>query len=170
MWPRLVEEKTQEPTQIGLEELKSLTGKVLVITECTKEKKGYDQAVRAKAEDMYQGKLFKAVKEFVKAKRFDYVIISAKYGLLKPDQLIEGYEKTLRSREDVENIREKVEKELKVILPAYDRILVIAGSRYRDALRNLWDDRFHMIRSRGYGDLCSILKRSLRRSLLEYVG
>jgi len=169
LWPGLVEEKALEPTQIGPQELKNLTGKVLVITECTKAKIGYDDSIKAKAKDMYKGQLFKTVRKYAEGKGFDYIIISAKYGLVCPDQEIEGYEKVLRTKADVEAIRDGVEQKLKSILPSYDKILVIAGSKYREVLRNLWDDRFITVKSRGYGDLCSILQQSQKRSLLEYV-
>jgi len=168
LWPKLSQEEYTEPPQIGPEQLRDLTGRVLVITECTKAKKGYDPKIRAKAEDMYQGQLFKAVKNFVNTRGFDYVIVSAKYGLLRPDETIEGYEKVLKSKEDVEAIREQVESRLKPILGSYDKILVIAGSRYRQALRDLWDDRFLTIKSKGYGDLCRILNLSLVRSISGY--
>jgi len=32
----------------------------------------------------------------------------------------------------------------------------------------LWDDRFVTVKSRGYGDLCSIVMKSFDKSLLEY--
>ena len=167
LWPKFAEREPVELTRIGKEELQDLTGKVLVITECTKAKKGYTSEVSARAEDMYQGKIFEAAKDFANTKKFDYVIISAKYGLLKPDDVIEGYEKVLQSKEDVEAIRGNVEKELKTMLSSYDKILVVGGPRYREVLRDLWDDRFMTIKGRGYGDICRILKRSLVRSISE---
>jgi len=168
LWPSLVEQEPPEPTQIGHEELKKLTGNVLVITECTKEKIGYNESIAAKAKEMYQGQLFKTVRKYAESKGFDYFIVSAKYGLLCPDQEIKGYEKVLRTKADVEAIREAVEQRLKSVLPSYHKILVIAGSKYREVLRNLWDHRFITVKSRGYGDLCSIITKSLNKSLMDY--
>ena len=170
LWPKFSEEEYNEGLQMAPEELQNLAGRVLVVTECTKDKKGYDSKTRTKAEDMYQGQLFRAVKNFVRARKFDYLIISAKYGLLRPDEVIEGYEKVLKSKEDVEAIRGQVESKLKPILDSYDRILVIAGARYRQVLRNIWDDRFLTIKSRGYGDLCRILKLSLVKPISDYTN
>ena len=45
---------------------------------------------------------------------------------------------------------------MKPILPAYDRVLVVAGPRYGDILSYLWDDRFLAVESRGYADRCSM--------------
>jgi len=145
--------------------------RVLVITGCTKEKLGYDSSVRAPAKQMYQGRLFKTVKRYCEAKGFDYVIISAKYGLLHPDEIIEGYEKTLKTKEDVESIRVKVEEKLRPILRNYDKIVIIAGDLYRQVLKNLWDDRFITIKSKGYADLCNIIRKATLRekSLLDFL-
>jgi len=145
--------------------------KVLVITECTKEKLGYDSSTKAPAKKMYQGRLFKTVKEYSEAMGFDYVIISAKYGLIFPDDIIEGYEKALQTKEDVENIQLLVEDRLKPILENYDKIVVIAGEKYRRVLQTLWDDRFVAVRSKGYGDLCSIVENAIPKTkpLIEYM-
>jgi hypothetical protein len=145
--------------------------KVLIITECSKEKIGYTSSVKAPAKIMYQGRLFKTVKEYAEAMGFDYVIISAKYGLVFPDEIIEGYEKVLQTIEDVEKIRPIVEERLRPILDGYEKILVIAGEKYRETLRNLWDERFIIVKSRGYGDLCRIIRKALpkERSLLEFM-
>jgi hypothetical protein len=120
---------------------------------------------------MYQGRLFKAVKEYAETMGFDYVIISAKYGLIFPDKIIEGYEKVLQTKEDVEKIRPIVEEKLRPILNNYEKILVIAGEKYRETLRNLWDERFITVKGKGYGDLCRIVRKAFpkEKSLLEFV-
>ena len=134
--------------------------RALVVTSCTKEKMGYDKNTKAIAEDMYKGKLFKAVKDFCKAKQFDYVIISAKYGLLFPEEHIEGYEKMLKTKKDIEEIRPEVEACLKTILDKYDKIILMMGSKYIRVLERVIDDRFFHVRSRGYGDLCSKIRKA----------
>jgi hypothetical protein len=144
--------------------------KVLIITGCTKEKLGYTNSIKAAAKKMYQGRLFRTVKEYAETMKLDYVIVSAKYGLIFPDDVIEGYEKFLQTKEDVERIRPLVEKRLKPILKNYEKILVIAGEKYREVLRNLWDERFITVKSKGYGNLCSIIKKVIpnEKSLLEF--
>jgi len=144
--------------------------KVLVITGCTKEKLRYDNLTKLPAKKMYQGRLFKTVKEFSDAMGYDYVIISAKYGLVFPNDIIKGYEKVLQTKEDIKNIQSLVEEKLKPILGNYDKILVIAGEKYRKVLQYLWDERFIIVRSKGYADLCSIVERATppKATLLTY--
>jgi len=137
---------------------------VLVITSCTKEKIGYDKNTKARAKDMYRGRLFKAVKDFCATKKFDYVIISAKYGLLFPEEVIEGYEKMLRTKEDIEEIRPKVEARLKKILDKYDKIILVMGSKYIQVLEKIIDDRFFHVRSKGYGDLTGKIGKAAKAS------
>ncbi|MEM5867738.1 MAG: tRNA-guanine transglycosylase DpdA [Candidatus Aenigmatarchaeota archaeon] len=143
--------------------------RVLVITSCTKEKLGYTSKVKAPAKNMYRGLLFKLVKEFCEANNFDYVIISAKYGLLFPDEEIEGYEKVLKTRKDVDVIRPVVEERLKKILDKYEKVVVIAGTNYLKTLENVLDDRFYQVKGRGYGDICSKVKKALDTVLTKKI-
>ncbi|MEM2673748.1 MAG: tRNA-guanine transglycosylase DpdA [Candidatus Bathyarchaeia archaeon] len=168
LWPKFVNKEGKEENILTT--LKK-GEKVLVITECTKEKLGYDSSVRAPARQMYQGRLFKAVRKYCETMGFDYVIISAKYGLLHPDEVIEGYEMVLKTKEDVERIRPQVEEKLHPILKNYDKIVVIAGKQYREVLKNLWDERFIAVKSRGYGDLCNIVSKATAQeiTLLNFI-
>jgi hypothetical protein len=143
--------------------------RVLVITSCTKEKLGYSSKVKAPAKDMYLGPLFRKVKEFCEINNFDYVIISAKYGLLFPDEVIEGYEKVLKNKKDIEAIRPLVEEKLRKILNNYDRIVVIAGENYIKTLENLIDDRFYQVKGKGYGDLYSKVKSAVEILLTKKI-
>jgi len=144
--------------------------KVLVITGCTKEKLGYDASVKAPAKQMYQGRLFKTVRKYCESMGFDYVIISAKYGLIHPDETIEGYEKVLRTKDDVKRIQPLVEEKLRPLLNNYDKIVVIAGKQYREVLENLWNEKFVAIKGKGYGDLCSIVSKAIPKgkTLLDF--
>ena len=138
--------------------LRSLDGRVLVLTSCSKLK---SEAKVAPAKDLYKGRLFELTKRYCDMKGFPYYIISAKYALVRPDEVIETYDKVLRKEEDVKIIRPVLERELRSILPKYDKILVVAGGHYISALRNLIDSRFIFVRSKGYGHLCSIIAGSL---------
>lgn len=167
LWSLYMEKKEERPVT----ELSSLSkgDKVLVITGCTKEKLAYNDSLRAPAKKMYQGRLFKAMRNYCEALGFDYVIISAKYGLIFPEDPIKGYEKALQTKEDIKKIQPLVEEKLKTILESYEKIVVIAGEKYREVLRNLWDERFMAVKSKGYGDLCNIVRSATPggKSLLE---
>lgn len=169
LWLLFIEKKEEEPET----ELSSLSRseKVLVITGCTKEKLAYNDSLQAPARKMYQGRLFKNVRNYCENMGFDYVIISAKYGLLFPRDAIKGYEKALQTKEDIGKIQPLVEEKLKPILKNYEKIVVIAGEKYREVLHNLWDERFMTIKSKGYADLCNIVRRATPegKSILEFV-
>lgn len=146
MSPRYVEE-------IPIDELKNKL--VLVIAACSQTKIGSTSKVKAKAKDMYKGRLFKLTRKLSEQHGWKYVIISAKYGLLSPEDEIKGYEKFLKTKRDIEEIKPKVIPKLQKIISSYDRILVIAGENYREVMKEVSDDRFVFIKSKGYGDLCS---------------
>jgi len=168
LWHKFIKKKENEK---GTDLLNLKKGqKVLVITGCTKEKLGYDASAKAPAKRMYQGRLFKTVRKYCETMKFDYVIISAKYGLIHPDKTIGGYEKVLRRKEDIKRIQPLVEETLRLLLKNYDKVVVIAGKQYREVLQNLWDERFVAIKSRGYGDLCSIVSKAIpkEKTLLDF--
>ncbi|MDG6219782.1 MAG: hypothetical protein QCI00_10170, partial [Candidatus Thermoplasmatota archaeon] len=135
--------------------------RTLVITACTKKKLDIDPLRTVPAKDLYQGTMFKRVQAYCKGKGYDYVIISARFGLLLPDDEVWLYEKFLKTKQDVEEIRPRVENKLADILPEYDRVLVIAGKNYREVLRNVIDDRFVFVKSKGIGDLISIVSKAI---------
>jgi len=169
LWHKFIN-KNESQKETELSKLEK-SQKVLVITGCTKEKLGYNAFIKVPAKQMYQGRLFKTVRKYCEIMRFDYAIISAKYGLIHPEETIEGYEKVLRTKEDIERIRPAVEERLRPLLKNYEKIVVVAGKQYREVLKNLWDERFVAIKSRGYGDLCSIVNKAIpqRKTLHDFI-
>lgn len=82
----------------------------VVFIACSKTKKGY----RCPAKELYQGQLFKKAFAF-SSRHFSHIyILSAKYGILHPDQVIEPYEKTLLSMKpsEVKAWYQMVEKQM----------------------------------------------------------
>lgn len=169
LWSEFMNRR-EKKTESELSSLKK-GDKVLVVTECSKQKISYKGSVEATAKEMYQGRLFKRTRRYCHAMEFDYVIISAKYGLLLPDDIIGGYEKVLSTEEDIAVIRPIVERKLGGLIRKYDKVVVIAGEKYRKTLHNLWDSRFITIRSKGYGDLCNIIEKAMppEATLLKYI-
>ena len=70
---------------------------ILILTSCSAKKKKTPE--RMKAIDLYNGDLFNLVKKFVKRNNFTFRIISAKYGLISPDEEIEYYNKKIENNE-----------------------------------------------------------------------
>ena len=175
LWTNCIKKKRPDDIFQYVESLDFLQKRdnVLVITGCTKKKLDSVGNVTAPAKEMYQGMIFQKVRKYAESMGFDYVIISATYGLIFPDDMIEGYEQVLRSRADIESLQPAVEDRLSEIIDQYDQIVVIAGMTYRMVLENIWDDRFVFLKARGIGDLCSIVARSIPpedRSLDEYIS
>ncbi len=137
---------------------------VLIITACSKNKLGCDSSISAPAKEMYQGTLFKKVKLFAEVMNFDYRIISAEHGLVEPDEKIKGYDKKLRTNGDIEYIRSGVEEKIKEEFSHYDKIVVVAGEKYREVLMNVFDERFYFLKARGIGDLISIVSKAIPKN------
>lgn len=135
--------------------------KVLMMVGCTKKKLASSSSICAPANEMYQGTLFSKVKEYSELMGFPYLIISAKYGLLKPNDVICGYDQTLKNREDVENIRPDVEIALEPFIDKFDTICIVAGEQYRAVVRNMMDERWCYLKTRGIGDMVSIVSRAI---------
>lgn len=94
--------------------------KKIALLACSKSKKGKDQPeVLFRAEDIYTGNSFRKSLDKVRKEDFDdYFIISAKHHLLKKDQMISYYDKTLHKmsvkerKEWAEIVYSQLEKEL----------------------------------------------------------
>ncbi len=132
--------------------------KTLIILACS-QKKGQKPVA---ARDLYLGSLFKLGRKFAEVHHFDYVIISAKYGLLSPEQVIAPYDQRIANMGDVRRIREMVLAPLGELFSQYEKIIVIGGNLYRKVLEPLKSDKFEEISdSRGIGGILQQLKRRI---------
>ena len=136
--------------------------KTLVITGCSKSKAETDVPVPAR--ELYTGQLFKSVKRYTEEMNFPFYVISAKYGLISSDTMVEKYDKVLRTAADVEFIRPQVEQELLKILPEFDSVLVIAGENYRKTLAKIVDDKFIFLKTKGIGYTLQALKKTYQNT------
>lgn len=124
--------------------------KTLVITTCVKAKrKG-----RHKAKDLYISDLFKKMRKFVETYNYYWRIISAKHGLINPEDMIDSYEdesldqfKLLHGQrtEDLKTKKEKlrkiIEAQLRPVLKNYERIILMCGKNYRDIILPLLEEK-----------------------------
>ncbi len=154
------------------QDLVRMDGRVLVIAGCTKTKLGYTSRTRARAGEMYRGRLFRVVKNYALTKHFPLLIISAKYGLIRLDDVIGGYEKVIANKHDVQKMKPLVTAALRKILPNFDKVVVIAGEKYRMTLAEVWDDRFSYVKAPGYAKLAQVVERAVQEiqpKLVQYV-
>lgn len=103
-----------------------MPSKTLVLTSCCKEK----LSKAAPAKDLYMGKLFTLVKQYAEETGSDWRILSAKHGLINPDQIIEPYDLQITGRAQIEPLQETVLPALAAIWDNYERIIVIMGAQY----------------------------------------
>ena len=113
----------------------------VALVSCVKSK----QPRRARAADLYISTLFKGLRAYAESVADEWYILSAEHGLLRPDQVVEPYEKTLNSASAGERRMwaERVQQDLVAILPPGSEIVMLAGQRYREYL-------VPFLRSRGF--------------------
>ena len=124
--------------------------KTLVIVTCVKEKLNGS----FKAEDLYISDLFKKMRHFVEIYDYDWRIISAKHGLIDPEDIIESYEDesldqfkllqgkqttNLKTKKDA--LRQIIREQLEPILKDYNRIILMCGKNYRDVILPLLKEK-----------------------------
>ena len=90
----------------------------------------------APAGELYTSPLFRALRDYAITNADVWYILSAEYGLLHPDQIVEPYERTLNNmpKRDRAVWAERVQKQLLEALPAGADVILLAGSRYREDL------------------------------------
>lgn len=114
----------------------------LLVQSCSATKRNADNPVQAI--DLYDGYFFKIIKKAVRADQFerglDIIIISAKYGVVEPDEEIEYYDRRMDTElanelnEDVVNaVASKVRED------SYDKVWVNLGKDYLPAVDGLED-------------------------------
>ena len=115
----------------------------VALVSCVKTKRDTPQA----AKDLYTSPLFKGLRRYAEAHADTWFILSAEYGLVAPDQVLEPYEKTLSRMSARERGRwaEEVKAKLARVLPAGAEVIVLAGERYRADLVPFLKERGHKV-------------------------
>lgn len=133
--------------------------RILVITSCSAKKKG----TTMRAIDLYDGDFFKKVKKFAKIHGFDLRIISAKYGLISPNDKIAPYDLEIKNSKDIEELQKKINPILEKTLIKYDKILIIMGENYKKIISPLMSEKFiNFFDNRGLGGYNSLMAEILK--------
>ena len=105
---------------------------------------GKKRADAAQAKDLYASEWFYRARAFVEHSRCPWFILSAKFGLVTPEQTISPYEQTLNdmSRTERQAWAQRVQQQMDRVLPACDRCVVLAGQRYREFLMDYLTQRY----------------------------
>ena len=90
----------------------------------------------ANAADLYDSPLFGLARQFAEKRCDRWFILSAKHHLLRPDILVEPYDLTLNNMGVAERRQwaEFVYQELKKVLKPRDKMVILAGGKYREFL------------------------------------
>ncbi len=93
-------------------------------------------AVPGPAGDMYVSPLFLKARAYVENRDKPWLILSAKYGLVHPEQVIEPYDLTLNKLGIADRRRwaEQVMGQLQPHLASESEVVFLAGQRYREFL------------------------------------
>ncbi len=93
----------------------------------------------AEAKDLYDSALFAKSRKFIEQRCDSWLILSAKYGLVNPTDVIEPYEETLntKSRRERNDWTDRVWAALRHRLRPNDCVTILAGERYRENLVRL---------------------------------
>lgn len=135
---------------------------MIVFIGCTKKKKSYS----CEAKEMYSSShLFKKEYEYAKSLNPDSIyILSAKYGLLHPDSIIEPYEQTLKSAKDYEikkwsiMVAKQIKKEK---VSTNQKAVFLCGKNYYKYIKNLFSSYEAPLQHLGIGEQMKWLKEQI---------
>ena len=109
-----------------------LRRKTVYLVSCVSEKHAQPMPAR----ELYCSTWFQKARAFVERQSGEWLILSAKYGLINPDQVIEPYNETLKEK-SIEERREwsmNVVQELRPQCSAGTSVVFLAGEKYREFL------------------------------------
>lgn len=109
------------------------SGSTVCLVACCKKK----HSGRARpAEELYASKLFELSRAFARANSTKWFILSAKHELLAPRDRVKPYDLSLNqlNRDARKNWANRVYAKLERRLSPDDRIVILAGKRYREDL------------------------------------
>ncbi len=139
----------------------------LVVLACSKTKiwmeKPELKGKKIIAKDAYTGSVFRYGLKYAQKNNMPFIILSGKYGLLEPEQLIEEYDFKLNSFEEAEHIRGIFKNRLKKIFHDYDSIFLIGGDEYyRRVFQGFDDKKFGYLKAKNPHELRKKVQRLTR--------
>jgi hypothetical protein len=113
----------------------------IALVSCVKQKR----ETPSPACDLYLAPLFRALRQYAETHSDGWYILSAEYGVLRPDQIVAPYERTLStmSKNDRLAWAQRVQRHLLELIPPAAEVILLAGLRYRQDIQPF-------LRARGY--------------------
>ncbi|ENH97190.1 hypothetical protein J416_07102 [Gracilibacillus halophilus YIM-C55.5] len=119
------------------------------------------------AKDAYIGVLHRLCRQYVRMHDLDWVILSAKYGLLCPEDVVWGnYDVSFHDKKSkiIPMHTMKQQKQEKK-LARYKNIIVLAGKKYQPIVNELFSEahriQYPLLGTKGIGDMQSRLKSAI---------
>lgn len=111
----------------------------VVLVSCVKSKR----TSATTAEDLYTSDLFLSMRSYARQNSDHWFILSAEHGVLKPEDVIAPYEKTLNKMLKSERLEwaAKVRHRLLELIPPGASVVVLAGERYREGIVSFLQER-----------------------------
>lgn len=112
----------------------------LCLVPCVKTKR----EVAAPARELYQSDYFRKMRDVVERTGWQWCILSAKHGLVEPDQVIAPYDKTLNKGMTVGERREWARSVMTALEPRLSdvrSVVVFTGKRYQEFLTPALEER-----------------------------
>lgn len=116
----------------------------VALVSCVKTKR----ATASPAGELYTSSLFVGMRSFAQRNADTWYILSAKHGLLRPDQVVDPYETTLKTMKKADRVAwaEQVQQQLLATLPTAAEVIFLAGERYREVLTPFLERRGFTVR------------------------
>lgn len=113
--------------------------KRIALVSCVKSKR----QKAAPARDLYTSALFRGLRQYAEIHSDLWYILSAQYGVLSPDQIVEPYERTLLKMRRTEQLAwaHRVQGQLSELIVPGSQIIILAGKYYRRDLMPFFQSR-----------------------------
>ena len=108
---------------------------------------GQKQPVRAAAQDLYTSAWFRKARQYVVKSSCPWFILSAEYGVVCPEQILEPYDKSLNTM-DISERRawaRRVKAQMEIALPDAIEVVIFAGAKYRECLESWLRSRYSTV-------------------------
>ena len=107
-------------------------GHTICLVSCVGKKKPY----KTHAKDLYDSPWFIKARAYAEIIADTWLILSAEHGVVAPEKVIDPYEKTLNKMgvRDRRQWADKVLKALRGHIGTSDKVVILAGERYREFL------------------------------------
>lgn len=131
----------QRPADVGFDFDEPVDHDVLAILQCSKSKQDGIMPAREKYHHK-RANLFRKSRAYVQALDLDYIILSGKYGALRPEDQIDDYDVPVTARKEAEWRMDVVDalEEKNIDLDNYDELRLLVGQDYWTRLRNVFED------------------------------